>query len=85
MLARVYDANGLAERGIDEEAFANGFNIQSYIPDYDLILRKYRVAVARKRITSGESKSCRKGLRVEIEQASNDLRACHSRPAMERT
>ena len=70
ILSLVYDTNKLKEHGISETDFVQGFNIQSYTPDYNLIVKRYESALNAKRITSEQITSLQEKLKAELAQAS---------------
>ena len=73
VLSRVHDANRLAERGISEEQFVQGFNILSHIPDYDLIIQKYMIDIDHKKTTRSEISHLNEDMASELEQASSHM------------
>ena len=70
ILSLAYDINQLKEHDISETDFVQGFNIQSYTPDYNLIVKRYESALAVKRITSEQITSLQERLKSELAQAS---------------
>ena len=73
VLTRVYETARLAERGIDKDTFAESFNIHAYIPDHHLILEKYRKAINRKGIASGEIAVLQNQMNEEIGLKKNNF------------
>ncbi len=69
VLARVYDVNNLAERGIREDTFAESFVIRPHVRNYESILEKYNNMMTKMRgMPSREMLRLQEGIRDEIQQ-----------------
>lgn len=69
VLARVYDVNNLAERGVREDAFAENFVIRPHVRNYDNIIGKYNNMMAKMRgLPSREMLRLQEEIRDEVQQ-----------------
>ena len=70
ILSLAYEVNGLDSHNVPEAAFVQSFAIQSYAPDYNLIIEKYEGAMGRRGITGEEIAELQARMKAELAQAS---------------